>query len=43
MPAIHVGNQAPTFELPDQDRQPWSLSDHLQKGPIALVFYRGDW
>ena len=40
---IQPGEQAPDFELPDQDGRPWRLSDQLQAGPVLLVFYRGDW
>jgi peroxiredoxin len=31
------------FELSDQDGRPWRLSEALERGPVLLVFYRGDW
>ncbi len=40
---IAVGEQAPTFGLPDQQGNTWNLIQHLQQGPVVLVFYRGDW
>ena len=40
---VNVGERAPTFELPDQRVEPWSLSGQLEAGPAMLVFYRGDW
>ena len=35
--------EAIDFELPDQDGKPWHLSDHLARGGVVIVFYRGDW
>ena len=35
--------KATDFELPDQDGNPWRLAEHRARGPIVLVFYRGDW
>lgn len=43
MTTIAVGQQAPTFEAPDQHGNPWSLTEQLERGPVVLVFYRGDW
>lgn len=31
------------FELPDHDGHRWHLGDHLARGPVIVVFYRGDW
>jgi peroxiredoxin len=31
------------FELPDHEGKQWRLSDQLKRGPVLLVFYRGDW
>jgi hypothetical protein len=31
------------FELPDHEGKAWRLADHLARGPVLLVFYRGDW
>jgi peroxiredoxin len=37
------GSKIPNFELPDQEPLPYDLYQTLQKGPLVLVFYRGDW
>jgi peroxiredoxin len=31
------------FELPDNEGKTWRLADQLARGPVLLVFYRGDW
>jgi peroxiredoxin len=31
------------FELPDEQGRPWRLSQALVRGPVLLIFYRGDW
>lgn len=36
-------DQAPQFSLPDEHGSSWSLAGALARGPILLVFYRGDW
>ena len=36
-------DKAIDFELPDQEGQNWRLADHMTRGPVLLVFYRGDW
>jgi AhpC/TSA family len=36
-------DKAIDFELPDHDGKPWRLADELKRGPVLLVFYRGDW
>ena len=33
-----VGTKAPDFTLPNQDRQPVTLSDQIKKGPLVLAF-----
>jgi hypothetical protein len=38
-----VMKRASDFELPDHEGKAWRLSDQLARGPILLVFYRGDW
>ena len=38
-----VVEKATDFQLPDQDGKSWRLFEHLSRGPILLVFYRGDW
>jgi peroxiredoxin len=34
-----VGAKAPDFTLPNQDREPVTLSDELKKGPVVLAFF----
>jgi peroxiredoxin len=41
--ALHPGDQAPDFELPDGDGMIWRSSDLLRSGPLVAVFYRGRW
>ena len=41
--ALHAGDRAPDFELPDQEGRPVRLFDSLTKGPVVLSFYRGSW
>ena len=41
--APQVGDQAPDFALPDQRGEEVHLSALLQKGPLVLIFYRGEW
>ena len=36
--AIEVGAKAPDFTLPNQDREPVTLSAELKKGPVVLAF-----
>jgi len=36
--AVAVGAKAPDFTLPNQDREPVTLSEQLQKGPVVLAF-----
>lgn len=36
--AIQVGDRAPGFTLPDQDRQPHSLSDYLGRNVVLMFF-----
>ncbi len=43
MADLGVGSTVPSFELPDQQGYPWSLSGQLEVSPVVLVFYRGDW
>jgi cytochrome oxidase Cu insertion factor (SCO1/SenC/PrrC family) len=43
-PGLKVGESAPGFTLKDQDASDRSLNELLEKGPVALVFYRSaDW
>ena len=37
--AVDVGAKAPDFTLPNQDREPVTLSEQLKKGPVVLAFF----
>jgi len=37
------GQTVADFELSDQFEEAFRLSDALQRGPVVLVFYRGQW
>ena len=39
--SVGVGSNAPDFTLPNQDRQPVTLSEQLRKGPVVLAFFPG--
>jgi glutaredoxin-dependent peroxiredoxin len=39
--SVDVGSKAPDFTLPNQERQPITLSEQLQKGPVVLAFFPG--
>ena len=39
---LREGQQMPTFELPDEEGGPFNLPEQLEKGPVVLIFYRGD-
>ena len=41
--ALHVGDLAPSFALPDGDGKLVVLSEVVQRQPVVLVFYRGYW
>ncbi len=41
--ALKVGAKAPNFELPDAKGNSVSLKVLLEKGPVVVTFYRGDW
>lgn len=41
--APKVGDQAPDFGLPDHDGEAVYLSALLRRGPVVLIFYRGEW
>jgi peroxiredoxin len=36
--SLAVGAKAPDFTLPNQDREPVTLSEQLEKGPVVLAF-----
>ena len=37
--AVDVGAKAPDFTLPNQDRQPVTLSEQVRNGPVVLAFF----
>ena len=37
--AIAAGAKAPDFTLPNQDREPVTLSEQVRKGPVVLAFF----
>jgi peroxiredoxin len=41
--ALAAGDQAPGLVLPDAKGKPVALAPLLRRGPVVLVFYRGDW
>lgn len=41
--SLHVGEQAPDFELPNPEGDKINLHSLLEKGPVVLNFYRGGW
>ena len=40
---LKVGDMAPDFTAKDQDGKTISLEQALQKGPVVMLFYRGQW
>jgi peroxiredoxin len=40
---LQAGDPAPDFTLPSNRGELQSLSDHLARGPVLLVFHRGTW
>lgn len=41
--ALHEGQQAPRFELPDAQGVIVRLEELLAQGPVVLIFFRGVW
>ena len=37
--SVEVGAKAPDFTLPNQDREPVTLSEQLKSGPVVLAFF----
>jgi len=37
--SVAAGAKAPDFTLPNQDREPVTLSEELKKGPVVLAFF----
>jgi peroxiredoxin len=42
-PGLAVGEQASLFSLPDATGQMVELAARLERGPVVLSFYRGEW
>jgi peroxiredoxin len=40
---LKLGDIAPDFSAKDQDGKTISLKQALQKGPVVMLFYRGQW
>jgi peroxiredoxin len=40
---LQVGDVAPDFVLPDALGRPTGLGAALERGPVVLTFYRGEW
>ncbi len=40
---LPVGAKVSDFQAVNQNSEPFSLKDELKKGPIVLIFYRGQW
>lgn len=41
--ALALNQNAPSFELPNQQGQSVQLAELLAKGPVVISFYRGSW
>lgn len=41
--AAKIGEKAPSFELPDPEGNLVALTSLLDRGPVVVTFYRGDW
>lgn len=41
--ALKVGDRVPDFMLPDTNGNIIALSSCLEKGPLVLTFFRGQW
>jgi len=41
--ALHLGERAPDFTLPDATGRPLSLAEYRGRKPVVIVFYRGYW
>ena len=42
-PGLGVGDQAPSFRLPDQDGNLVDSADLLARGPLVVTLFRGHW
>ena len=41
--AIKIGQKAPNFDLPNPEGKSISLDTLINKGPLVITFYRGNW
>jgi len=41
--SLGVGDMLPDFELTDSTGRVWRSTDLLDRGPLVLAFFRGDW
>jgi peroxiredoxin len=41
--ALHAGDRAPSFRLPDGSGETFCSDNALRVGPVLIVFYRGRW
>lgn len=41
--ALHEGDRAPAFTLPNAVGRLYRLADGLSRGPVVATFYRGAW
>ena len=42
-PGLGVGDQAPSFRLPDQDGKMVDSGELLARGPLVVTLFRGHW
>jgi peroxiredoxin len=40
---LAVGDHLPDFELQDGEGRPWTSGELLDRGPLVLALFRGDW
>jgi hypothetical protein len=40
---LKVGDKAPEFAAKDQSGRAVSLKEALKRGPVVMLFYRGQW
>ena len=40
---LHIGSQAPVFQLPDGNGKLHALADYAADKNVVLIFYRGGW
>ena len=40
---LNIGDKAPLFEAVTHDNESFVLAESLKKGPVVVLFYRGQW